>query len=60
MTGAAVELQRVLILAIHTGQRYCDLIRLRWSEYDGAAINLVQSKGKVRVTVPCSATLAGC
>lgn len=57
MTGAAVELQRVLILAVHTGQRYGDLIRLRWSDYDGAAISLVQSKGKVRVTVPCSAAL---
>ncbi|AXQ92586.1 hypothetical protein ORIO_01560 [Cereibacter azotoformans] len=29
MAGAPVELQRALILAIHTGQRYGDLIRLR-------------------------------
>lgn len=57
MTGAPVELQRVLILAIHTGQRYGDLIRLRWSDYDGEMISLVQSKGKVRVNVPCSAAL---
>lgn len=57
MTGATIELQRVLILAIHTGQRYGDLIRLRWSDYDGEAISLVQSKGKIRVTVPCSAAL---
>lgn len=57
MTGAPVELQRALILAIHTGQRYGDLIRLRWSDFDGEAIALVQSKGKARVTVPCSAAL---
>lgn len=57
MTGAPVELQRVLILAIHTGQRYCDLIRLRWSDYDSGAISLIQSKGKVRVIVPCSSAL---
>ena len=57
MTGAPVELQRVLILAIHTGQRYGDLIRLRWSDYDSGAISLIQSKGKVRVIVPCSSAL---
>lgn len=57
MIGAPVELQRALILAIHTGQRYGDLIRLRWSDYDGEFISLVQSKGKVRVPVPCSAAL---
>lgn len=57
MTGAPVELQRALILAIHTGQRYGDLIRLRWADFDGASLGLVQSKGKVRVNVPCSATL---
>jgi integrase len=34
-----------------------DLIRLRWSDYDGEAISLLQSKGKVRVSVPCSAAL---
>lgn len=57
MTGAAVELQRVLILAIHTGQRYGDLIRLRWSDYDGTNISLRQSKDKRRVTVHCSDAL---
>jgi hypothetical protein len=29
MDGAALELQQALILAIHTGQRYGDLVRLR-------------------------------
>ena len=57
MTGAPVELQRALILAIHTGQRYGDLIRLRWSDYDGESLSLIQSKGKTRVTVHCTEAL---
>lgn len=57
MNGAQVELQRALILAVHTGQRKGDLIRLRWSDYDGDAISLTQSKTSARVTVKCTGTL---
>lgn len=57
MTNAPIELQRTLILAMHTGQRYGDLIRLRWSDYDGATIGLRQNKTKRRVLVPCTAAL---
>ena len=57
MNGAPVELQRALILAIHTGQRKGDLIRLRWSDYDGDTVNLTQSKTSARVTVKCTGTL---
>lgn len=57
MNGAPVELQRALILAVHTGQRKGDLIRLRWSDYDGDAISLTQSKTSARVTVKCTGTL---
>lgn len=57
MDGASIELQRAMILAIHTGQRYGDLIRLRWSDYDGAAIRLKQNKTEARVTIHCTATL---
>lgn len=44
MTDAPVELQRAMILAIHTGQRYDDLVRLRWSDFDGEWISLKPSK----------------
>ena len=37
MESAPVELQQALILALYTGQRYGDLIRLRWADYDGRA-----------------------
>ena len=52
MIGTAVELQQAQSLAVHTGQRQGDLIRLRWSDHDGDAIRLAQSKtsgrGQVR------------
>ena len=40
MTAAPVEIQRALILALHTGQRQGDLLRLPWSAYDGERIRL--------------------
>lgn len=39
------------MLGLWTGQRQGDLLRLRWSDYDGTHIRLIQSKTKVRVTV---------
>lgn len=57
MDKASVELQRAMILAIHTGQRYGDLIRLRWTDYQGETISLRQRKGKARVTIWVSQAL---
>ncbi|WP_108460987.1 tyrosine-type recombinase/integrase [Devosia naphthalenivorans] len=57
MKGCPVELQRAMILAIHTGQRYGDLVRLRWSDYDGDAISLKQSKTSMRVWIKSTAAL---
>lgn len=57
MASAPLPLQQALILAIHTGQRYGDLIRLRWSDFDGEVVRLVQSKTKAKVPVPASAAL---
>lgn len=57
MDSAPVELQRAMILAIHTGQRYGDLIRLRWSDFDGRTISLRQSKSKARVAIRCTQAL---
>jgi len=63
MKAAPIELQRALILALHTGQREGDLLRLVWSAFDGAWIKLRQ--GKMRrggkpgplIEIPCSAAL---
>jgi integrase len=57
MRDAPVELQRVMILALHTGQRYGDLLHLRWSDYTDGRLRLIQSKSSARVEVPCTPAL---
>ncbi|WP_236728782.1 tyrosine-type recombinase/integrase [Methylobacterium sp. WSM2598] len=63
MRVAPIELQRALIMALHTGQRQGDLLVLPWSAYDGTAITLRQGKsargGRVAplVTIPCTKAL---
>ncbi len=49
---ASDELKLALILAISTGQRQGDLLKMTWGQYDGAWINHRQRKGKKRVPVP--------
>ena len=54
---AALELQAALLLALWTGQRQGDLLRLTWTDYDGTYIRMRQSKGhgskgRRRVTIP--------
>lgn len=57
MNVAPIELQRALILALHTGQRQADLLALSWSNYDGAKLTLRQGKTKRRVEIPCTKAL---
>lgn len=45
------------LLALHTGQREGDLLRVTWSAYDGTAIRLRQSKGGRHVRIPVTAEL---
>lgn len=54
---APLELQQAMILGLHTGQRPGDLVRVRWSDYDGASVTLKQSKTGKRIRVKASATL---
>jgi integrase len=63
MKIAPIELQQALLLALHTGQREGDLLRLPWSAYDGKTIRLRQGKsrrgqrlGQI-VEIPCTAAL---
>lgn len=39
-------------IALETGQRQSDVLRMTWAQYDGSAIKLRQSKTKKRLTVP--------
>jgi integrase len=51
--------RRVVVLALHTGQRRGDLIAMTWAAYDGATIRLRQQKAVSRngeapeMVIPC-------
>ncbi|PNU04563.1 tyrosine-type recombinase/integrase [Novosphingobium guangzhouense] len=51
------HLRLALTLALWTGQRQGDLLRLQWAAYDGQTIRLRQRKTKVAVVVPVGAPL---
>ncbi len=63
MKVAPLEMQRALIIGLHTGQREGDLLRLPWSSYDGGWIKLRQGKARrggtpgPLVEIPCTAAL---
>ena len=54
---APAHLHLPLLLALWTGQRQGDLLRLPWSAYDGSTIRLRQSKTGARVVIPVAAPL---
>jgi integrase len=54
---ASKDLQLALMLAIWTGQRQGDLLRLPWSAYDGSHIQLRQSKTGRRIAMPAGGPL---
>ena len=63
-TDEAVFLQRApahlhlpLLLALWTGQRQGDLLRLPWSSYNGTHIRLRQRKTGTRIVIPVGAPL---
>jgi integrase len=43
---ASPEMQLAMVLALHTGQRQADILKMAWSSYDGASIALRQGKAK--------------
>jgi integrase len=50
-------LRLAMLLAINTGQRQGDLLRLPWSSYDGATIKLRQRKTGAYVPIPVADVL---
>ncbi|AMN44134.1 integrase family protein [Rhodoplanes sp. Z2-YC6860] len=54
---APPELALAMMLALWTGQRQGDLLRLPWSAYDGKHIRLTQSKTGRRIVVPAGQPL---
>lgn len=57
MSVADADMQLALMLALHTGQRQGDILKMAWSQYDGARINLRQGKTGRDVRVPCTKAL---
>jgi integrase len=57
MSGASEPLRMALIMALWTGQRQGDLLRVPWSAYDGKRIKIRQGKTGARVTIPVGAVL---
>nr|USU31582.1 tyrosine-type recombinase/integrase [Methylobacterium sp. OTU13CASTA1] len=57
LAKAPAHLRLPLILALWTGQRQGDLLRLPWSAFDGNTIRLQQSKTGARVVIPVSEVL---
>jgi integrase len=52
---ASPQMALAIKLALWTGQRQGDLLRLTWNAYDGQFIRLRQSKTGVRVVIPVGA-----
>ncbi|MDR6664270.1 tyrosine-type recombinase/integrase [Rhizobium sp. 1399] len=59
LASAPAHLHLPLILALWTGQRQGDLLKLKWMQYDGEFIRLRQGKTGVHVTIPVGAPLKG-
>lgn len=57
LAKAPAHLHLALTLALWTGQRQGDLLRLTWSAYDGSHIRLKQRKTGARVVIPVGAPL---
>ena len=58
LRGLAEPLRRAVVLALHTGQRRADLVAMRWSDVQGAAIRVTQQKTKAALLIPISRELA--
>ena len=54
---ASPEMRLALELALWTGQRQSDLLRLGWSSYDGRRLTLRQGKRRRKVDMPVAALL---
>lgn len=54
---APAHLHLALLLALWTGQRQGDLLKLTWNDFDGEVIRLKQNKTGVRVAIPAGKPL---
>ena len=48
ITHLAEPLRRAVVLALYTGERRGDLVRMTWAAYNGQSIRLVQRRRRAR------------
>ena len=51
------QFRRAIVLALYTGQREYDVLTMRWSDFDGSSISIVQQKTGAKLRVPCHRVL---
>jgi integrase len=54
---AAPELRLALALLLYTGQRRSDVVKMKWNQFDGDAIEVRQQKTREPLTIPCHVRL---
>lgn len=52
LSQAKPHLRSAMLLALYTGQRNSDLVRMQWSDYDGNYIKVTQKKTGTRLVIP--------
>jgi len=50
---ARPTLRRAVKLALYTGQRRSDLVKMKWSDFDGELIQVRQQKTGALISIPC-------
>ena len=53
LKAARPTLQRAIRLALYTGQRRSDLVKMKWSQFDGEFIEVRQQKTGAMLSIPC-------
>jgi integrase len=54
---ARPSLRWAIKLALYTGQRRSDLVKMKWSQFDGEFIEVLQQKTGTLLSIPCHKTL---
>lgn len=49
--------RRLVMLTLYTGQRISDVVKMTWSQYNGAGIQVTTQKTKRQVWIPCHPAL---
>jgi integrase len=52
LSTAPIHIKDAMMLALYTGQRRSDLIKMEWSDYDGTLIHVKQRKTGVELFIP--------